>query len=46
MNIELFYERFSRKVTPQREEIIKGEEKIGPDWNGKAKQKSLRNFLS
>lgn len=31
---------------PQREEIIKGEEKIGPDWNGKAKQKSLRNFLS
>jgi hypothetical protein len=31
---------------PKREEIIKGEEKIGEDWNGNSKLKSLRKFLS
>lgn len=31
---------------PKREEIIEGQEKVGPDWNGSPKRKSLRDFLS
>lgn len=31
---------------PERAEIIEGAEKIGEDWNGQTKRKSLRNFLS